>query len=126
MKDLAGKLGKLVFPDVEQKKSRRIMLQVTAGMLIALLSIAGMKIYSYQETKQQRFQQIKGVEMILPEIPEQEARESINEDLQETVSNNGITDVMDMDTDTITFVYDWVSLVEIRYKRLALPAGHTY
>ena len=25
MKDLAGKMGKLVFPDVDQKKSRRLM-----------------------------------------------------------------------------------------------------
>lgn len=94
MKDLAGKLGKLVFPDVEQKKSRRLMLQVTAGILIALLSIAGMKIYSYQEVKQQqRFQQIKGAEMILPEVPEQEAGEPINEDPQGTVSGNGITGI---------------------------------
>lgn len=113
MKDMAGKLGKLVFPDVEQKKCRRIMQQIIAGILIALLSIAGMKIYSYQEVKQQqRFQQIKGAEIILPEIPEQEARESINENLQETVGNNNITDVIEMDTDTVTFAYDWDSLVE--------------
>lgn len=113
MKDLAGKLGKLVFPDVEQKKSRRIMLQVIAGMLIALLSIAGMKIYSYQETKQQqRFQQIKGTETILPEIPEQEAGEPINEGLQETVSGNSVTDVLEPDTVTVSFPYDWDSLVE--------------
>ena len=102
MKDLAGKLGKQVFPDVEQKKSRRLMLQVIAGMLIALLSIVGMKIYSYQEVKQQqRFQQIKGAEMILPEIPEQEA-----------VSGNGITCVTEADTVTVSFAYDWDSLVE--------------
>lgn len=111
MKDMAGKLGKLVFPDVEQKKGRRIMQQIIAGILIALLSIAGMKIYSYQEVKQQqRFQQIKGAENILPGIAEQEARESIHKDLHETVSSNGITDVMD--TDTVTFAYDWDSLVE--------------
>lgn len=113
MKDLAGKLGKLVFPDVEQKKSRRLMLQVIAGILIALLSIAGMKIYSYQEVKQQqRFQQIKGAEMILPEISEQEAEESINEDPQGTVSGNGITGIPETDTVTVTFTYDWDSLVE--------------
>lgn len=111
MKDLAGKLGKLVFPDVEQKKSRRLMLQVIAGMLIALLSIAGMKIYSCQEIKQQqRFQQIKGA--ILPEIPEQEAGEPINEGLQETVSGNEITGVMETDAVTVSFAYDWDTLVE--------------
>lgn len=113
MKDLAGKLGKLVFPDVEQKKSRRLMPQVIAGILIALLSIVGMKIYSYQEIKQQqRFQQIKGAETILPEMPEQETRESINEDPQETGSDNGITGVMENDTVTVSFSYDWDSLVE--------------
>lgn len=113
MKDLAGKLGKLVFPDVEQKKSRRIMLQVIAGMLIALLSIAGMKIYSYQEVKQQqRFQQIKGAEMIQPEIPEQETGEPIKENPQETVSGNGITGVTETDTVTVSLPYDWDSLVE--------------
>lgn len=113
MKDLAGKLGELVFPDVEQKKSRRLMLQVIAGILIALLSIAGMKIYSYQEVKQQqRFQQIKGAEMILPEISEQEAGESINEDPQGTVSGKGITGIPETDTVTVTFTYDWDSLVE--------------
>ncbi len=119
MKDLAGKLGKLVFPDVEQKKSRRLMRQIIAGILIALFSIAGMKIYSYQEVKQQqRFQQIKGTEMILPEIPEQEAGEFIKEGPQETVSGNGIAGIaetdtdIDIDIDTVTFVYDWDSLVE--------------
>lgn len=115
MKDLAGKLGKLVFPDVEQKKSRRLMRQIIAGILIALFSIAGMKIYSYQEVKQQqRFQQIKGAEMILPEIPEQEAGEFIKEGPQETVSGNGIAGIAETDTDidTVTFIYDWDSLVE--------------
>lgn len=113
MKDLAGRLGKLVFPDVEQKKSRRLMRQIIAGILIALFSIAGMKIYSYQEVKQQqRFQEIKGAEMILPEIPEQEAGEFIKEDPQETVSGNGIADIAETDTDTVTFAYDWDSLVE--------------
>ncbi len=117
MKDLAGKMGKLVFPDVEQKKSRRLMRQIIAGILIALFSIAGMKIYSYQEVKQQqRFQQIKGTEMILPEIPEQEAGEFIKEGPQETVSGNGIAGIAETDTDididTVTFVYDWDSLVE--------------
>ena len=113
MRDLAGKLGKLVFPDVEQNKSRRIMFQIIAGILIALLSIAGMKIYSYQEVKQQqRFQQIKGKEINLPEIPEQEAGEFISEEPQETVSGNGMTDVAEADTVTVTFPYDWDSLVE--------------
>lgn len=115
MKDLAGKLGKLVFPEVEQKKGRRLMRQIIAGILIALFSIAGIKIYSYQEVKQQqRFQQIKGTEMILPEIPEQEAGEFIKEGPQETVSGNGIAGIAETDTDidTVTFVYDWDSLVE--------------
>lgn len=93
------------------------MRQIIAGILIALFSIAGMKIYSYQEVKQQqRFQQIKGTEMILPEIPEQEAGEFIKEGPQETVSGNGIAGIAETDTDididTVTFVYDWDSLVE--------------
>lgn len=70
MKDLGGKLGKLVFPDVEEKKSRRIVIQIIAGLLIALLSVAGMLFYQHQEVKQQqKFQQIKGTEITLPEIP---------------------------------------------------------
>lgn len=91
------------------------MRQIIAGILIALFSIVGMKIYSYQEVKQQqRFQQIKGTEMILPEIPEQESGEFIKEDPQETVSGNGIAGIAETDTDidTVTFVYDWDSLVE--------------
>lgn len=115
MKDLAGKLGKLVFPDVEQKKSRRLMRQIIAGILIALFSIAGMKIYSYQEVnQQQRFQQIKGTEVILPKLPEQKAGEFIKEGPQETVSGNGIAGIAetDKDIDTVTVAYDWDSLVE--------------
>lgn len=70
MKDLTGKLGKLIFPDVEEKKSRRIVVQVIIGLYIALLSMAGMLFYSHQELEQwQKFQQIKGGEVILPEIP---------------------------------------------------------
>lgn len=61
MKDLAGKLGKLVFPDVEEKKGRRIVIQIIAGLFIALISMAGMLFYQHQEVKQQqKFQQIKG------------------------------------------------------------------
>lgn len=115
MKSLIGKLGKLVFPDVEQKKSRRIMLQIITGISLALISIAGMKIYSYQETKeQQRFQQIKGTEIILPEMPEQETGEPMNEELQEAGSRNGMTDIVETETDTatVTLTYDWDSLVE--------------
>ena len=71
MKDLTGKLGKLIFPDVEEKKGRRIVVQIIIGLLIALISIAGMIIYSHQEVKQQqKFQQIKGTEIILPEEKE--------------------------------------------------------
>lgn len=122
MKDLAGRLGKLVFPDIEEKKSRRIMIQVTAGLLLALISIAGMKIYCYQETKQhQRFQQIKGTEVILPEIPEEKSGEAIKEnpqekgkaDVPETEKTDGTVDSCENDNaNTVTLTYDWDSLVE--------------
>ena len=58
MKDLTGKLGELIFPDVEEKKSRRIVIQVIIGLSIAMLSMAGMLFYSHQEVGQrQKFQQ---------------------------------------------------------------------
>ena len=69
MKDLTGKLGELIFPDVEEKKSRRIVIQVIIGLSIAMLSMAGMLFYSHQEVGQrQKFQQIKGAGITLPEI----------------------------------------------------------
>lgn len=126
MKNLAGRLGKLVFPDAEEKKSRRIMIQVIIGLLLALISIAGMKIYCYQEMKQfQRFQQIKGTEILLPEIPEEKTGEIITEnpqekdkaDVLETEKTDGTVDLCGNDNDntninTITLAYDWDSLVE--------------
>ena len=68
MRDLTGKLGKLFFPDLEEKKGRRIVIQIITGLLIALLSVAGMLFCQYQEVKQQKkFQQIKRIEITLPE-----------------------------------------------------------
>ncbi|MBD5528808.1 MAG: class B sortase [Lachnospiraceae bacterium] len=111
MKDLTGKLGKLIFPDVEEKKSRRIMVQIIIGLLIALISIAGMLIYSHQEVKQQqKFQQIKGMEIILPEEKE---TESAKEKSPEAGGGNDTGDMEESDTNTVTFTYDWDSLIDI-------------
>lgn len=114
MKDLAGKLGKLIFPDVEEKKGRRIVIQIIAGLFIALLSVAGMLFYQHQEVKQQqKFQQIKGTEITLPEeIPEEKETEPAKEKMPETENRNGMDDMGEIDTNTVTFSYDWDSLVE--------------
>ena len=114
MKDLAGKLGKLVFPDVEEKKGRRIVIQIISGLFIALLSVAGMLFYQHQEVKQQqKFQQIKGTEITLPEeIPEEKETGPAKEKMPETENRNGMDDMGEIDTNTVTFSYDWDSLVE--------------
>lgn len=125
MKNLAGKLGKLVFPGIEEKKSRRIMIQVTAGLLLALISIAGMNICCYQETKQhQRFQQIKGTEILLPEMSEEKSGDAIKEnpqgpdetrdtdDMAETDKDNNQDNGRGKAKDTITLTYDWDTLAE--------------
>lgn len=117
MRDLNGKLGKLLFPDVEEKKGRRIVVQIIAGLFIALLSVAGMLFYQHQEVKQQqKFQQIKGMEMISseipPAVPEGKETEPAKEKVPETENGNGMDDMEEIDTDTVTFSYDWDSLVE--------------
>ncbi len=117
MKDLTGKLGKLIFPDVEEKKSRRIVVQVIIGLSIALLSMAGMLFYSHQEVRQQqKFQQIKGEEVILPEIPPDMAGEKETEPVKEKTpegeNRNGMEDLGETDKNTVTFHYDWDSLTE--------------
>ena len=114
MKDLGGKLGKLVFPDVEEKKSRRIVIQIIAGLLIALLSVAGMLFYQHQEVKQQqKFQQIKGAGITLPEIPPAVPEEKETEPTEGKSPEAGDGDDMgEIDTNTVTFSYDWDSLVE--------------
>lgn len=117
MKDLIGKLEKLLFPDVEEKKRRRIVIQIIIGLSIALISIAGMLIYGHQELKQQqKFQQIKGTEITLPEIPEEKNAVTTKEKLPETDRGDGMDDTEDVgeiDTNTITFIYDydWDSLI---------------
>lgn len=118
MKDLTGKLGKLIFPDVEEKKGRRIMVQIIIGLLIALISIAGMLIYSHQEVEQQqKFQQIKGMEIILPEIsPAMPGEKEIGfakEKSSEAGGGNETGDMEESDTNTVTFSYDWDSLIDI-------------
>lgn len=114
MRDLTGKLGKLFFPDLEEKKGRRIVIQIITGLLIALLSVAGMLFCQYQEVKQQKkFQQIKRIEITLPEeIPEGKEAEPAKEKVPETENRNDMDDMEEIDTDTITFSYDWDSLVE--------------
>ncbi len=117
MKDLTGKLGKLIFPNVEEKKSRRIVVQVIIGLSIALLSMAGMLFYSHQEVRQQqKFQQIKGEEVILPEIPPDMAGEKETEPVKEKTpegeNRNGMEDLGETDKNTVTFHYDWDSLTE--------------
>lgn len=93
MKDLTGKLGKLIFPDVEEKKGRRIVIQIVTGLSIALLSIAGMLFYSHQEVKQQqRFRQIKGAGITLPEIPVMPMG-AAREESQEGENGNGVEDM---------------------------------
>ncbi len=120
MKDLTGKLAKLIFPDVEEKKGRRIVIQIVTGLSIALLSIAGMLFYSHQEVKQQqKFQQLKGAEITLTKIPpdmlpnmaEEEAK-SAEEKSQEGEKGNGVEDMGEIDKIAITFTYDWDSLIE--------------
>lgn len=112
MKDLTGKLGKLIFPDVEEKKGRRIVIQIVTGLSIALLSIAGMLFYSHQEVKQQqRFRQIKGAGITLPEIPVMPMG-AAREESQEGENGNGVEDMGEIDKNAITFTYDWDSLLE--------------
>ena len=121
MKDLTGKLAKLIFPEVEEKKGRRIVIQIATGLSIALLSIAGMLFYSHQEVKQQqKFQQLKGAEITLTEIPPdmlsnmagEEEAESAKEKTQEGENGNGAKDMGEIDKNTIVFTYDWDSLIE--------------
>ena len=121
MKDLTGKLGKLIFPDVEEKKGRRIVVQVIIGLSIALLSMAGMLSYSHQEVRQrQKFQQIKGAEVTLPEIlpdmPQniagREEAEPTKEKSSEGESGNVMEDMGEADKYTVAFPYDWDSLTE--------------
>ena len=111
MKDLTGKLGKLIFPDVEEKKGRRIMVQIIIGLLIALISIAGMLFYSHQEVEQQqKFQQIKGMEISLPEEKETGSAE---EKSPEAGGGNDTGDIKESGENTVTFPYDWDSLIGI-------------
>lgn len=118
MKDLTGKLGKLLFPDAEKKKCRRIVIQIIIGLSIALISIAGMLIYGHQEVKQQqKFQQIKGTEITLPEIPKEKNATITKEKSPETDIGNGLDDIGEIDeidTNTTTFIYDydWDSLID--------------
>lgn len=114
MKDLTGKLGKLVFPDVEEKKGRRIVIQIIAGLFVALLSIAGMLFYRHQEVEQQqKFQQIKGTEMISPEIPPAVPEKKETEPTEGKSPEAGAGDQMEeIDANTAAFSYDWDSLVE--------------
>lgn len=114
MKDLTGKLGKLVFPDAEEKKSRRIVIQIITGLFIALLSVAGMLFYQHQKVKQQqKFQQIKGTEITqAEELLEGKGTEPAKEKMQETENRNGMDDMGEIDTNTVTYSYDWDSLVE--------------
>ena len=114
MKELAGKLGKLIFPDVEEKKCRRIMVQIIIGLCIALISIVGMLVYTHQEAKQhQKFQQIKGQEITLPEkLPamQEEKAELVKEGLPEADSREEKDGIGETNTNTVTFAYDWDSL----------------
>lgn len=111
MKDLTGKLGKLIFPDVEEKKGRQIVVQIIIGLLIALISIAGILFYSHQEVEQQqKFQQIKGMEIILPEEKETESAE---EKSPEAGGGNDTGDIEENGKNTVIFPYDWDSLIGI-------------
>lgn len=114
MKNLAGKLGKLVFPDVEEKKGRRIVIQIITGLFIALISMAGMLLYRYQEAEQQqKFQQIKGTEITQPEeLLEGKGTEPAKEKMPETENGNVTDNMEEIDTNTVVFTYDWDSLVE--------------
>ncbi len=115
MKDLTGKLGKLIFPDVEEKKSRRIVVQVIIGLSVALLSMAGMLFYSHQEVKQrQKFQQIKGAEVTLPEIPPdvEGGKEAETGEEKSPEGENSTEDIGEADKYTVAFPYDWDSLTE--------------
>ncbi len=110
MKDLTGKL---VFPDVGEKKSRRIMVQIIIGLCIALISIAGMLFCSHQEVKQQqKFQQIKGVEITLPELPEENEIGFTEEKTPEADGVNDTGDVGESRKNTVTFSCDWDSLID--------------
>ena len=119
MKDLTGKLGELIFPDVEEKKSRRIVIQVIIGLSIAMLSMAGMLFYSHQEVGQrQKFQQIKGAGIPLPEIlpdmpPDVEGgKEAEPAGEKSPEGENSTEDMGEADKNTVTFPYDWDSLTE--------------
>lgn len=117
MKDLTGKMGKLIFPEVEERKRRRIMVQIIIGLSIALISIAGMLIYSHQEVnQQQKFQQLKETEITLPEvlptIPEEKEAEPTKEKSPEAENGNDMDDMGEIEKNTVTFTYDWDSLID--------------
>ncbi len=113
MKDLTGKLGKRIFPDVEEKKGRRIVIQIIIGLSIALISVAGMLIYSHQEVgQQQKFQQIKGMEIIPPDMSEKKETGSPKEKAPEADREKDTGDMGESDVNTVTFFYDWDSLID--------------
>lgn len=52
IKDLAGRLGERLFPDLPEKKKMRITVQIIAGIFLTLICMAGMGIFRCRAVKQ--------------------------------------------------------------------------
>ena len=55
VKELTGRLGESLFPDLPERKRQRIIIQIIAGISLALICITGMGIFHYKAVKQKSF-----------------------------------------------------------------------
>lgn len=51
VKELTGRLGESLFPDLPERKRQRIIIQIIAGISLALICITGMGIFHYKAVK---------------------------------------------------------------------------
>lgn len=73
-------LGEKLFPDLPERKRQRIVLQIIAGISLALVSMAGMGIFRYRAAKQlEKYQAIAEVYAQTDTILEKEEKKSQQE-----------------------------------------------
>ena len=89
MKNFISWLGEKLFPDLPEKKRRRITVQIIVGISLALICTVGMGIFRYKAVKQlEKYQAIADAYAELDIIIEEGREQSQKEDRKSTRLNS--------------------------------------
>lgn len=112
IRNILDRLGEKLFPEVEDRKRRRLTIQILAGLILVLFSIAGTAAYKHWEAGQMRkFQNILKMNKVINQLPESYA-EKASQEKERTKEEDEMSETEEKE-ETVIAAYNWDSLLKI-------------